>query len=216
VAHQTDRQDDGSGASIASRWPIVDVHEIDLRVTARGAGQPGVALVAHIAAPEPIGPTLLVNHAPSWQLDFEYERERQAVTAARAIEALAGNGIRHVVLAGDFNAPPNAASMRFWSGLQSLGGTSVRYLDVWAEAAAGATGHTFTPVNQVIREGTWPQERGRRIDYLFVRSVHHGPTLDVARCARLFDRPVDGGWASDHFGVAADLRPAVRTPQVSD
>jgi hypothetical protein len=27
----------------------------------------------------------------------------------------------------------------------------------------------------------------------------------VVACERLFDRPVDGVWASDHFGVVADL-----------
>ena len=31
------------------------------------------------------------------------------------------------------------------------------------------------------------------------------PTLEIAGCRRLFDHPVDGVWASDRFGVCADL-----------
>ena len=62
----------------------------------------------------------------------------------------------------------------------------------------------------------WALELGRRIDYIFVHCtvfVHcteHGPTLDVTTCERIFDEPVGGVWASDHFGVVADL--VVPTP----
>jgi endonuclease/exonuclease/phosphatase family metal-dependent hydrolase len=48
-------------------------------------------------------------------------------------------------------------------------------------------------------------ETGRRIDYVLVRGGIHGPSLRVADCRRVFDQPVDGVWASDHFGVVADL-----------
>jgi hypothetical protein len=40
---------------------------------------------------------------------------------------------------------------------------------------------------------------------IMVRCSHHGPTLDVSSCERIFDEPVDGVWASDHFGVVAEL-----------
>ena len=40
--------------------------------------------------------------------------------------------------------------------------------------------------------------------------MHWGPTLAIKRCERVFDRPVDGVWASDHFGVMADLEPPAR------
>jgi hypothetical protein len=39
-----------------------------------------------------------------------------------------------------------------------------------------------------------------------VRCVPHGgPTLDIRAWELAFDEPVDGVWASDHFGVVADL-----------
>jgi hypothetical protein len=34
---------------------------------------------------------------------------------------------------------------------------------------------------------------------------HGGPTLAVSSCERVFDRPADGVWASDHSGLTADL-----------
>ena len=41
---------------------------------------------------------------------------------------------------------------------------------------------------------------------MFVRcGLHGGPTLEITSCERIFAEPVDGVWASDHFGVVADL-----------
>jgi endonuclease/exonuclease/phosphatase family metal-dependent hydrolase len=212
VVHARLREPDGSGATIASRWPVTAVHEIDLPVNERGTDLPAVTLVAEVDAPAPIGPLLLANHTNSWQLGHEYEREVQAVTAARALAGLAGASGRHTLLAGDFNASPDAASMRFWRGLQSLAGVSVSYRDAWQTLHPDDPGHTFSLRNPNLSAGTWPQETGRRIDYLLVRCVGHGPTLNVARCALLADRPVDGVWPSDHFGVVADLTPPDRPP----
>jgi hypothetical protein len=54
--------------------------------------------------------------------------------------------------------------------------------------------------------GDMPLEHGRRIDCVMVRCAPHGPALEVVDCRLLFDRPVDEVWASDHFGMLADLR----------
>jgi exonuclease III len=50
VAHQTDRAADGSGVSIASRWPLGEVQELDLRLTPRTSNLPYGVLVAEILA----------------------------------------------------------------------------------------------------------------------------------------------------------------------
>jgi endonuclease/exonuclease/phosphatase family metal-dependent hydrolase len=118
-------------------------------------------------------------------------------------------------LAGDFNAAPDSASVRFWRGLQSLGDTSVCYRDAWEAVHPDDPGHTFTPDNPLLRDGTWPQELGRRIDYVMVRCRGHGPSLDIATCERIFDQPVDGVWATDHFGLVADLTVPPRMPSVA-
>lgn len=204
VVHQTvGLLGDGNGAAIASRWPIETVREVDLNLTPRSAGFPCVTLIARVLAPEPIGPVLVANHLPSWQVDYELERELQTVAAARAIEELAPDHAAHVLLLGDLDADPDAASTRFLAGKQSLGGMSVCYQNVWDVMHPGEPGETFTPSNPLVVDRDWPY---RRIDHIFVRCGEHGgTTLRIAACGRIFDQPIGGVWASDYFGVVADL-----------
>jgi endonuclease/exonuclease/phosphatase family metal-dependent hydrolase len=210
IVHQEEREPGGSddveagqGISIASRWPFREVREIDLHVTPRTADFACGALLVEVQAPEPIGRIVFVNHFPNWQLALEYERELQAVAAARAIEDLAGQDPGHVVVAGDLDADPTAASIRFWTGRQSLGRMSVCYRDAWESVHLGEPGHTFTKRNPLMNAWDWPFER---IDYILVRcGLHGGPTLQIEDCSLAFDEAVDGIWASDHFAVVADL-----------
>jgi endonuclease/exonuclease/phosphatase family metal-dependent hydrolase len=206
VVHQAGRETDGTGLSIASRWEVGKVWEETLHVTPRV--DPSKIAVAEILAPDSLGGTLLfAHHNASWQLSFERERELQAVASSHLVEDLLDKReANHIVLAGDFNATPDSASVRFWRGLQSLGTTSVCYRDVWESVHPRDPGHTFTPHNPLVTGGdNWPLELGRRIDYVMVRCGDHGPSLEVRACERIFDEPVDGVWASDHFGVVADL-----------
>jgi endonuclease/exonuclease/phosphatase family metal-dependent hydrolase len=209
VIHHSEREADGQGISIASRHPIAAVHEVDLHVAARPSGFACSALVADVRLPEPVGRTVFVNHLPDWQLTHEAEREAQAVAVARWIERFVGDEAAHVVVAGDMDATPDAASMRFWTGRQSLDGLSVCYRDAWAARHPTDPGHTFTAAENALtgtaEVGDWELELGRRIDYVLVRCSDHGPTLDITGCARLLDEPVGGVWASDHFGLVADL-----------
>src|SRR5689334_18632611 len=146
VVQQKDRHpDDGMGISIASRWPLSDVQEVDLHVTPRTGDFPCGALLAEVSAPSPVGPLFFVNYFPNWQLNFAYERELQAVAAARIVEERTHRSNQHVVLVGDLDADPEAASIRFWSGRQSLGEISVCNRDAWESTHPGESGHTFTP-----------------------------------------------------------------------
>lgn len=207
IVHQKNRDQQGMGVSIASRWPLGEVHEVDLNVTPRCAGFPAGTLVAEVQAPDPIGSMLFVNHFPHWQLNFERERELQAVVAAQFVEGQVQRASRQVVLVGDFDADPEAASIRFWTGHQSIADISVCYRDAWGSTHSEDPGHTFTPASPVVKNESpfrdWPF---RRIDYVFVRfGAHGGEAMDILACARIFDKPVDGVWASDHFGLVADL-----------
>jgi endonuclease/exonuclease/phosphatase family metal-dependent hydrolase len=154
---------------------------------------------------------LVVHHRGTYELDLESVRERQALATARFVEKLVEPSVP-VVLLGDFNAAPDAASMRFLTGKQSLDGVSVRYEDAWAAVRPDEPGHTFTPRNPLVRAGQMPLERGRRIDYVLVRGGPHGPLLDVAECRLVGTEPVAGVWVSDHFGVLADLRRPAHPP----
>jgi endonuclease/exonuclease/phosphatase family metal-dependent hydrolase len=204
VAHQRAREPDGQGVSIASRWPIGDVQEVDLNVTPRTSDFACTTLVAEIQAPEPFSPLVFANHLPNWQLQFERERELQAVTATRFLEELVDNRNAHVVLAADLSSDPDAANVRFITGRQSLERTSVCYRDAWESVHPGERGETSKTDNPLVADWDWPF---KRLDYVFVRcGAHGGPTLAFERCERLFDEPVGGVWASDHFGVWADLR----------
>lgn len=211
VAHQADREpgdsDDvepGQGHSLASRWPLGEVRELDLHVTPRTAGFACGTLAVDVQAPQPFGPLLFAFHNPSWRLDQEYERELQAVAAATFLEEFAAErAVRHVVLTADLDADPDAASSRFWTGRQSLGEKSVCYRDAWESTHGDELGHTFTPENPIMIGRDWPF---RRIDRVFVRcGEHEGPTLEISACRRTFDEAVGGVWASDHFGLSVDL-----------
>jgi endonuclease/exonuclease/phosphatase family metal-dependent hydrolase len=161
------------------------------------------ALTAEVLAPAPLGPLLVVYHNPSWKLQLEHERELQAPITARHVEELVGDSERHVVLFGDLDADPEATSTRFWTGRHAMDGMSVCYRDCWESAHPDEPGYTFTPASPLMGDRDWPF---KRIDYLFVRCGEHGgPPLDIASCELAFSQPRDGTWASDHFGVVADL-----------
>lgn len=207
--HQKGREANGTGLSIASRWPVAARWERDLLVTPRLNPRELAARVAVAQLDVPgVGEVLLVNHKPTFRLGFERERELQAISAARFVAELAEQ--RPVVLAGDFDAVPAAASIRFWRGTQSLDGVSVCYQDAWDTVHGGEPGYTFTPDNPLVRAGNWPLVPPRRIDYVMVGCGDSGPRLRIADSFLAFDRPVDHVWASDHFGVVADLEPLPR------
>lgn len=194
--------DDGVGAVLATRGPSRVVDELDQRCTPRSRDFPWCATLL-VEVGTAVGPVLVAHHKPSWQFGFEYERERQALAAARAVEAAVGDA--HAVVLGDFDATPDAASLQFWRGRRSLDGVSVCYQDAWETLHPGDPGYTFSRGNPLVRRGEVATAVSRRIDHVLVRAGIHGPTLDVASCARVLDGPVDGVWASDHYGVVADL-----------
>lgn len=205
IVRHSGRSADGVGAAFASRWPVGPIREVDLHVTDRVDLPWCAAVVAEIEVPPPVGSLLFVHHKPTYEVGYAYERELQAVACAQFIEEQLAGKPWHVVVAGDFDDTPGSASVRYWTGDQSLQRGSVAYRDAWAAANPDQPGHTFTPLNPLVRAGEMSLELGRRIDYIMIRCGIHGPTLDVVDCRLAFDKPVDGVWASDHFAVVADL-----------
>ncbi|MGI5217957.1 endonuclease/exonuclease/phosphatase family protein [Nocardia sp. CA-290969] len=217
LAPHTRSGPDGVGAVLASRWPLGSVHQVDLEFGARAGDFPwSGAVIAEVHTPPPLGTVLVVHHKPVFQLGYEYERERQAVIAAQFVEELLGGCARHVVVLGDFDAGPEASSLRYWTGRQSLNGTSVSYQDAWESAHPDTAGHTFTPANPLVGRGDMPLVPGRRIDHILVRNTHYGPTLEVRECTRIFVEPRHGIQASDHYGLLAELAVPARSPGIWD
>jgi endonuclease/exonuclease/phosphatase family metal-dependent hydrolase len=204
------RSGDMVGAALVSRWPFAHVREVDLSVAPRVPS--AAAVVAELELPRPFGPTVLVHHGAAYQFGYARERELQAVACARFVEDYVAGRNFHVVLLGDFNDTPDSSSVRFWTGRQSLEGLSVAYQDAWEATPSADAGHTFSPTNPLVRAGEMPLEMGRRIDYIMIRSGIHGPTLAIADCRRVLDKRVAGVWASDHFGVMADLQVPTHPP----
>jgi endonuclease/exonuclease/phosphatase family metal-dependent hydrolase len=195
--------DDGVAGVLATRGSSVLIGELDQRSPERDGNLPWAATLL-VEVDTQVGKVLAVHHKPSWQFPWELDRERQALTAATRIEELASD-YDHVVVLGDFDATPDAASMEFWRGRRSLDGRSVCYQDAWETAHPQEAGHTFVSSNPLVSTGEVRTAVDRRIDYVLIRSGLHGSSLLVTRCERLYDAPVDGVWASDHFGVVADL-----------
>ncbi|MFD2792335.1 endonuclease/exonuclease/phosphatase family protein [Promicromonospora vindobonensis] len=197
--------DDGIAGTLATRWPHRVIAEVDLRVSeASRSVLPWCAAVL-VELGTPLGPMVVAHHKPSWPLPFELERERQAVLVARAMEDHIGDRSLHALVIGDFDAAPDSASMRFWRGRSTAEQLSVCYQDAWEYAHPDDPGHTFELANPLVREGEFTTAVSRKIDHILVRSGLRGPTLLVAGCRRVLDQPVDGVWASDHYGVLADL-----------
>src|SRR6266536_2397944 len=102
----------------------------------------------------------------SWRLSAEAARERQAV-------ALTDLDFRHrgslpTIIAGDFNAGPDATSIRYLSGLQSINGRSVKYQQ--SRAKGLVTPFTSPLDNRINRvtyfERCWPNsERIEGFDF---------------------------------------------------
>jgi endonuclease/exonuclease/phosphatase family metal-dependent hydrolase len=194
------------GCAVASRWPHEIVEVLDLRMAdALDVPWQTLAAVVHLPGGRDV---LFIATTTSWRLDAEAARERQ-------VAAIADLDARHrqplpTIIAGDFNAGPDAASIRYLTGRQSLAGRSVHYHDSW-EVAGDGPGDTWTvdnssgkmEIDQVVRQANFR----RRFDYVFVGSAHAHPKAHckIVKAALAFDQPMDGLPLSDHYGVVVDL-----------
>jgi endonuclease/exonuclease/phosphatase family metal-dependent hydrolase len=198
--------DQYGGTAVATRLPHRIVATLDQRLV-DAPDVPWCTLAATVDVPD-LGDLLVIATTFSWRLDAEAARERQALAVAD-LDAR-HRGVLPTVIAGDLNADPEAASVRFLTGRQSLSGRSVHYHDTWA-VAGSEPGHTWTVDNElaageiaaIVRQ---PHHR-RRLDYILIGSWHAHPSsrAEVHDVRLVADQPENGTWVSDHFGVCADL-----------
>ena len=107
------------------------------------------------------------------------------------------------ILVGDFNAEPESAEIRYVTGLQSLEGRSVSFLDAWRVAGDGGPGHTWANANDYARPALEPD---RRIDYIFVGLPKATGEGHLQSCRVVCNDEKAGIWPTDHWGVYAELR----------
>jgi endonuclease/exonuclease/phosphatase family metal-dependent hydrolase len=139
----------------------------------------------------------------SWQLHDAALRERQVrALMAYVTERSAPDATVGPVVAGDFNAEPDATAVRYLTGLAPLDGESVYLQDAWRLAGDGGPGLTWSNANP---HAAADREPDRRLDYVF--SGFHGRAGGgrPVECRVVADTPVAGVWPSDHFGVLAVL-----------
>jgi endonuclease/exonuclease/phosphatase family metal-dependent hydrolase len=191
------------GNAALSKFPILRSEVFPLPNV--DTGESRCLLFAELDAP--LGPIpFFVTHL-NWRFHEGYVREAQVMAIAEQIKRLAPIGGFPPVVVGDFNAAPDADEIRFMKGLSTLGGKtkSVYFADTFAIVGRG-DGTTFSRHNPYASD---LREPNRRIDYIFVRGPDargRGEPLDAHVC---FDRPIDGIYPSDHFGVSATIRAEV-------
>jgi endonuclease/exonuclease/phosphatase family metal-dependent hydrolase len=134
------------GTGIASRWPHEAIEALDLRVVG-AVDVPWATLAVSVALPD-VGEMLFIAATAAWRPAAEAAREQQVI----AITDLDARHRRDLptLIAGDFNATPDAASIRYLTGRQSLKGRSVLYHDAWTVAGEGP-GYTWTVDNPHAR-----------------------------------------------------------------
>jgi len=197
LAHDADGS--GFGNLIASRWPIV--HSQIQPLPGVPGAEPRSALGALIATPAGIVP-VVTTHL-DWEFDHGWVRERQVRAVATFARALAKTADFPPVVVGDFNAHPDSTEMRFLRGLTSIDGASTYFQDAWEVGGRRGPGHTWDNRN---RFAAYAYEPDRRIDYILVGRPDGLGRGRVEHARLILDQPVGDTFASDHFGLVADLR----------
>jgi endonuclease/exonuclease/phosphatase family metal-dependent hydrolase len=194
-----DADGDAFGNLVASRWPIERsvVHELPGTET----GERRSVVATRIATPS--GALAFFTTHFNWRLHHGFVRERQAIALGKLVRAWAADTALPPIVTGDLNAEPQAAEIRYLSGLQSLAGTSFYMQDAWRLGGNGGPGHTWDNANTYAAPSFEPS---RRIDYVFVGQPD--PTgRGVIESARVvLNEAVDGVFPSDHFGVLVEVR----------
>ncbi len=187
------------GNAVASRHPIASQEAIALPDA--GDGETRCAISVTAAAPP--GPVSFTCTHLNWKLRHGWVREQQVVALSDfALRRRPKGGFPPIVV-GDMNAEPDSAEIRYVTGLQSIGGWSVAFLDAWRVAGGPGAGATWSNANPHARAERDPD---RRIDYVFVGLPRRDGLGQIQACRVVCDEPEAGVWPSDHFGVYAELR----------
>ncbi len=188
------------GNAVASRFPIKGRSEEALPDADDGERR----AVLSVDLDTPYGDVSFSSTHLNWKFHHGNVRERQVLALCDHVRARRPKGGFPPILVGDFNAGPDSAEIRYVSGLQSLEGRSVYFVDAWDVAGEGSDGISWSNRNDHARHWLEPD---RRIDYVFVGPPRRPDGLgQVLRCELFGADLVDETWCSDHFGVVADLR----------
>ncbi|MGI8435008.1 MAG: endonuclease/exonuclease/phosphatase family protein [Nocardioidaceae bacterium] len=185
------------GNALLSRFVIESYDSLELPLLDRDLER-RFALRARIATPD--GLTNVYSTHLSHLFVDGLVREAQVVALADWIDVHA-TGVLPTILCGDLNAMPDSAEVRFLKGRQSLGGRSFHLFD--ALEMCGNEAPTWSNRNHWAALERLPDQL---IDYIFVGVRHSDTGAGQVLCANLVcDLDRTGVFASDHFGVTANL-----------
>ena len=189
------------GNAVASRWPIVDRHELVL--PDRGDGETRSALTVRIDAP--VGDISFTTTHLNWKLHQSDTRCAQVEALARHVIGLRPREGFPPIVVGDFNAEPDSDEIRFMRGAHAIGETSVYFNDAFRVAGgpSDGPGHTWCNRNPYARTAFEPD---KRIDYIFTGYPTREGVGQLEHCRVVCNDEKDGVWPTDHFGVYAELR----------
>jgi endonuclease/exonuclease/phosphatase family metal-dependent hydrolase len=140
----------------------------------------------------------------NYRLAHGKQREDQVQAIDSIVEARTGD--TPSVLMGDFNARPEADEIRWLRGLVTLSGRRTFYQDAWDRLHPNECGWTWARANPYTKALDF-LEPDRRIDYIFVTPRRRDGRAAIRSCRIVLDQPAaDGAFASDHFGLLAEIQ----------
>lgn len=190
---------DAFGNVVAARWPLVDSHVETLPGLDRDDRRSVLATIVDT----PAGRLPVLTTHLEWRFDAGHVRERQVVAVAALVDRWKERATLPPIVCGDLNAEPDSTEIRFLKGLASLDGRSTYLQDAWAVAGDGSPGYTWDNRNRFT---ALMHEPNRRIDYVLVGLPDRDGRGWIESAQVVFDVPRGDVFASDHFGVLADVR----------
>jgi endonuclease/exonuclease/phosphatase family metal-dependent hydrolase len=190
---------DAFGNVVAARWPIVD-SSVETLPGLEGDDRRSI-LAAVVDTPAGRLP-FMTTHL-EWRFDAGHVRERQVLAVAAVVDRWKLRGTLPPIVCGDLNAEPDSNEIRFLKGLASLDGRSTYLQDAWTVAGDGSPGWTWDNRNRFT---ALMHEPNRRIDYVLVGLPDRDGRGRIASAQVVLDAPRGDVFASDHFGVLADVR----------
>jgi endonuclease/exonuclease/phosphatase family metal-dependent hydrolase len=139
----------------------------------------------------------------NYRLTHGKEREDQVQTVAGVITGRPTETPQ--ILMGDFNARPESDEIRWLRGQVTLGGRRTYFQDAWDRLHPGEPGWTWARANPYTAKLAF-LEPDRRIDYIFVSPMRGNGRGTVHACEMVFCEPVGQVFASDHFGLLAEVQ----------
>ena len=187
-----------SGVALLSRWPIAASESREL--SGGETGNVGSALFARVEGPR--GDLQFFVVSLDYPLDASALRQAQVRELAAFVREVT-RGRHPTVVCGDFNAHPDSDEIRMLTGRSATPEPGLVFYDAWEVAGDGGAGITWSNTNPLAAIGRIPD---RRFDYIFSAWPRLSAVGHPVACRLMGVEPVNGAYASDHYGVVADLR----------